>query len=114
MANLAAETKDMGFQLEQVQDFTPTPMTVATVCYYAGIHPYTLEKVYTARTKDEKLEQHRFFFWYKSENIPWIRKVLKNKPELLKKLLERKTKAPKSEGKPGKLIPKSNSKRRSS
>ena len=42
MANLAAETKDMGFKLEQVQDFTPTPMTVATVIYYTGLHPYTL------------------------------------------------------------------------
>ncbi|MBN2237403.1 MAG: DUF3362 domain-containing protein, partial [Bacteroidales bacterium] len=90
MANLAAETKEMGFQLEQVQDFTPTPMTVATVCYYSGYHPYTLEKVYTARNKQEKLEQHRFFFWYKSENTAWIKKVLKDKPDLLKKLLSRK------------------------
>ncbi len=114
MANLAAETKDMGFQLEQVQDFTPTPMTVATVCYYAGIHPYTLEKVYTARNKEEKLEQHRFFFWWKNENIPWMKKVLKDKPELLKKLLERKTKAPESEEKSGNFSPKPKSKRRRS
>lgn len=92
MANLAAETKDMGFRLEQVQDFTPTPMTVATVCYYAGIHPYTLEKVYTARNKEEKLEQHRFFFWYKGENMAWIRRVLKDRPDLVKRLLSRKPK----------------------
>ena len=51
MANLAAETKDMGFRLEQVQDFTPTPMTVATIIYYTGLHPYTLRPVYTARSK---------------------------------------------------------------
>ena len=93
MANLAAETKDMGFHLEQVQDFTPTPMTVATVAYYSGYHPYTLEKVYTARNKQEKLDQHRFFFWYKGENMAWIRRVLKDRPELVKKLLARKEKA---------------------
>jgi uncharacterized radical SAM protein YgiQ len=92
MANLASETKDMGFRLEQVQDFTPTPMTVATVAYYSGYHPYTLEKVYTARNKQEKLDQHRFFFWYKSENAAWIKRVLKNRPDLVKNLLSRKPK----------------------
>lgn len=65
MANLAAETKEMGFQLEQVQDFTPTPMTVATVIYYAGVHPYTLKPVYTAKSTAEKKRQNKFFFWYK-------------------------------------------------
>lgn len=89
MANLAAETKDMGFRLEQVQDFTPTPMTVATVAYYSGYHPYTLKKVYTAKNKNEKLDQHRFFFWYKPENFQWIKKALKNQPVLLKKLMGR-------------------------
>ena len=76
MANLAAETKDMGFQLEQVQGFTPTPMTVATVIYYSGYHPYTLKKVNTPITRKEKDEQHRFFFWYKDENKAWIKKTL--------------------------------------
>jgi len=76
MANLAAETKDMGFQLEQVQGFTPTPMTVATVIYYSGYHPYTLQPTRTPKTNKEKDEQHRFFFWYKKENKDWIRKTL--------------------------------------
>ena len=76
MANLAAETKDLGFQLEQVQGFTPTPMTVATVIYYSGYHPYTLKPTKTPKTKKEKDEQHRFFFWYKRENVDWIRKTL--------------------------------------
>lgn len=67
MAELAAETKKLHFQLEQVQDFTPTPMTLATEMYYTGYHPYTLEKVYTARTKEQKLAQRQFFFWYKPE-----------------------------------------------
>ena len=63
MANLAVETKEMGFQLEQVQDFTPTPMTVATIIYYTGLHPYTLKPVYTAKSPKEKKRQHLFFFW---------------------------------------------------
>lgn len=67
MAELAAITKDLDFHLEQVQDFTPTPMTLATEIYYTGIHPYTEEKVYTARTEKEKLAQRQFFFWYKPE-----------------------------------------------
>ena len=67
MAELAAITKSLHFQLEQVQDFTPTPMTLATEMYYTGFHPYTLEKVYTAHTKDQKLAQRQFFFWYKPD-----------------------------------------------
>lgn len=88
MAELAAETKKLGFKLEQVQDFTPTPMTLASVIYYSGYDPYTLKPVYTAKTKNQKLDQLRFFFWYKKENRLWIRKTLLklNKEELLKKL----------------------------
>lgn len=89
MANLAVETKDMGFQLEQVQGFTPTPMTVATVIYYSGFHPYTLKPIYTPKSKQDKENQHKFFFWYKKENQNWIKNVLsqKGKWDLLKKLL---------------------------
>jgi uncharacterized radical SAM protein YgiQ len=72
MAELAAVAKDLHFHLEQVQDFTPTPMTLATEIYYAGYHPYTLEKVYTARSKDEKQNQRQYFFWYKPEFRPTI------------------------------------------
>ena len=89
MANLAAETKNMGFQLEQVQGFTPTPMTVATVIYYSGYHPYTLKEVKTPRTAKEKEDQHKFFFWYKKENKDWIRNTLNKvgRQDLLKILL---------------------------
>ena len=89
MANLAAETKDLGFQLEQVQDFTPTPMTVAEVIYYTGVHPYTLKPVKTAKTRDEKLAQNRYFFWYKPEHKDWIRNRLAklNRPDLAERLL---------------------------
>ena len=79
MAHLAIETKRMKFLLEQVQDFTPTPMTMAAVMYYSGYHPYTLEKVFTARTQREKLDQRMFFFWYKKEYRQSIIKYLKSK-----------------------------------
>jgi uncharacterized radical SAM protein YgiQ len=99
MANLAAETKDMGFKLEQVQDFTPTPMTVATVIYYTGIHPYTLRPVYTAKSKKEKRQQHLFFFWYKRENHQQIRDKLKSigREDLIPKLIDEKKKFNKRE-----------------
>ncbi len=89
MANLAVETKELGFKLELVQDFTPTPMTVATVMYYSGYHPYTLKKYYTAKSKQEKMNQNRFFFWYKKENRDWIKRRLTEakRPDLLKRLL---------------------------
>jgi competence protein ComGF len=89
MANLAAETKDMGFQLEQVQGFTPTPMTVATVIYYSGYHPYTLKKVYVSKTKKDRDEQHKFFFWYKKENFNWIKNTLQKvqRNDLVERLL---------------------------
>lgn len=89
MANLAAETKEMGFKLEQVQDFTPTPMTVATVIYYAGVHPYTLKPYKTVKTKEEKKDQNRYFFWYKRENHKWIKGRLNkiNNKELTQRLL---------------------------
>ncbi|MGF7216182.1 putative radical SAM protein YgiQ [Spirosoma lacussanchae] len=89
MANLAAETKDLGFQLEQVQDFTPTPMTVAEVIYYSGVHPYTLKPVKTAKTREEKQAQNKYFFWYKPEYKDWIRNRLNklNRPDLADRLL---------------------------
>ena len=89
MANLAAETKALGFRLEQVQDFTPTPMTVATVIYYTGLHPYTLRPVYTAISPKEKKNQHLFFFHYKKENHQKIRDKLKSmgREDLIEKLI---------------------------
>ena len=76
MAHLACETRELGFQLEQVQDFTPTPLTLASAIYYSGIHPYTGEQVFTARSRQEKEDQRKFFFWYKPENRQWIRQSL--------------------------------------
>ena len=65
MAQLAALTRKMGYKLEQVQDFTPTPMTVSTETWYTGYNPYTLEPVFSAKTPREKEAQRQYFFWYK-------------------------------------------------
>ena len=88
MAELAVETKLLDFKPEQVQDFTPTPMTLATVMYYSGINPYTMEKIPVARSKDDKLSQRKFFFWYKSEYRNEIISELKkvNRDDLIEKL----------------------------
>ena len=76
MAELALKTKDLGFRLEQVQDFTPTPMTVATEIYATGTHPYDGSKVDVARTPEEKQTQRSFFFWYKPEMRQALRSTL--------------------------------------
>jgi hypothetical protein len=52
-------------------------MTLATDIYYSGYHPYTLKPVFTAKTPEQKKEQHLFFFWYKAENHQKIQHVLK-------------------------------------
>ena len=66
MAHLAEETKKMHYRPEQVQDFTPTPMTLSTTMFYTGINPYTREPIYVARTPEEKKQQNQYFFWYKN------------------------------------------------
>ncbi|MDE6276538.1 MAG: DUF3362 domain-containing protein, partial [Muribaculaceae bacterium] len=78
MAELAVETKELNFHLEQVQDFTPTPMTLATEIYYTGIHPYTGEKVPVATSKEQKLSQRQFFFWYDPAYRSSITRTLAN------------------------------------
>jgi len=69
MAELASIVKKLNIYPEQIQDFTPTPMTLATEIYYTGFHPYTLKPVYTAKTREEKLNQRKYFFWYKNDNF---------------------------------------------
>ena len=70
MAQLADITRKLGFHLEQVQDFTPTPMTIATEMWYTGYDPYTLEPVFSAKTPAEKEAQRKYFFWYKDTHEP--------------------------------------------
>ena len=88
MAELAVITKQLDFHLEQVQDFTPTPMTVATETWYTGYDPYTLEPVFSAKNQREKLAQRQYFFWYKPEERRGIEQSLRRigRPDLIKKL----------------------------
>ena len=94
MADLAINTKELDFRLEQVQDFTPTPMTLATDMYYSGLHPYSLRKIQSAKTEVEKKRQNIFFFWYKrefkSEIIDILTKLKRN--DLVKRLYSNKNK----------------------
>lgn len=91
MAELAVKTRRLDFHLEQVQDFTPTPMTVATEIYYTGYHPYTLEKIYTPVTPEEKLAQRQYFFWYDATYRRPITAALNrlHRPDLLRELFSR-------------------------
>lgn len=88
MAELAVETKNLNFQLEQVQDFTPTPMTLATEMYHTGLNPYTLKPIFVARKQSEKLAQRQFFFWYKPETRAQIKRELQRigRTDLIDKL----------------------------
>ena len=88
MAELAIITKGLDFQLEQVQDFTPTPLTIATEMWYTGYDPYTLEPVFSAKKQAEKLLQRQFFFWYKPEEKGNIERALRSigRPDLINAL----------------------------
>ena len=91
MAELAVITKNLDFHLEQVQDFTPTPMTISTETWYTGYDPYTLEPVFCAKTPKEKLAQRMFFFWYKPEERRAIETELRRigRSDLIDKLYDK-------------------------
>jgi uncharacterized radical SAM protein YgiQ len=88
MAQLAIITKRLNFKLEQIQDFTPTPMTLSTEIFYTGINPYTMKQVFTARTDRDKQAQRQFFFWYdpsqRQRLIAELRRI--GRPDLISKL----------------------------
>jgi uncharacterized radical SAM protein YgiQ len=88
MAELAIVSKELDFHLEQIQDFTPTPMTLSTEIYYSGIHPYTLKPVFTAKNRQEKLRQRQYFFWYDKNYKQGIISSLNrlNRQDLIRKL----------------------------
>lgn len=102
MAELAVITKRLNFQLEQIQDFTPTPMTISTEMYYTGYNPTTKKPIYTAHTKEEKLAQRQFFFWYKPDQRKAIENSLKkiNRPDLFQQLYSHATFQKKKSTKP--------------
>jgi len=65
MQELVRHVRNLGIKPEQVQDFTPTPMTLSTLLYYTGTDPVTGKKIYVARNIEEKRRQKEYFFWYK-------------------------------------------------
>lgn len=89
MAQLAATTRRLDMHLEQVQDFTPTPMTLSTEIYYTGIHPYTGQKVYCATNPAAKEAQRQYFFWYDPARRPAITASLRriHRPDLISQIL---------------------------
>ena len=91
MAELAAETKELNLHLEQIQDFTPTPMTLSTEIYYTGYHPYTGERVFTAVSPEQKQAQRKYFFWYDRAYRPDLIRSLQRlrRPDLLQRLFPR-------------------------
>lgn len=101
MAELAVKTKRLDFHLEQVQDFTPTPMTISTETWYTGYDPYTLQPVESAKTPREKLAQRQFFFWYKPEERNAIERELRRigRPDLIPQLYDHAPSATKPVGK---------------
>jgi uncharacterized radical SAM protein YgiQ len=68
MQHLAEQCKRLRYRPEQVQDFTPTPMTLATTMFYTGLNPYTMEPVFVARSKEEKQKQNSYFFFWKKKS----------------------------------------------
>jgi len=91
MAELAVLAKQMRLITEQVQDFTPTPMTLSSVIYYTGLNPYTKDKIYTAISLPEKEIQKKFFFYYKAENHEVLKNTLSKirRGDLILKLFKR-------------------------
>lgn len=114
MADLAVRTKRLDFQLEQVQDFTPTPMTVSTETWYSGFDPYTLEPVFSAKTQKEKLAQRQFFFWYKPEERRQIEATLRRigRPDLIRELLGGVAPAPQKQWRKESEVPERNNRQK--
>lgn len=83
MQQLAECCRQMHYRPEQVQDFTPTPMTLATTMFYTGLNPYTMQPVYVAKTKEEKQKQNSYFFWWKPN--PTTNKPNRNNPQRTKR-----------------------------
>ncbi|MDD6993102.1 MAG: YgiQ family radical SAM protein [Prevotella sp.] len=114
MADLAVRTKRLDFQLEQVQDFTPTPMTVSTETWYSGFNPYTLEPVFSAKTQKDKLAQRQFFFWYKPEERRQIEATLRRigRPDLIRELLGGVAPAPQKQWRKESEVPERNNRQK--
>ncbi|OON94691.1 MAG: YgiQ family radical SAM protein [Candidatus Epulonipiscioides saccharophilum] len=87
---LALYLKKTGQNPEQVQDFYPTPFTLATCMYYTELNPYDLKKVYVAKSREDKALQRALLQYYKKENRSLVHKALKllGKEKLAKDLFK--------------------------
>ena len=74
--DLALYLKEYGFVPDQVQDFYPTPGTLATCIYYTEMEPFTLEPVYVAKNMEEKKMQRSLMHYHKPENREYVKKAL--------------------------------------
>ncbi len=74
---LALFLKEYGFVPDQVQDFYPTPATLATCMYYTEMDPFTMEPVYVAKDLEEKKMQRALIHYHKPENRGIVMKALK-------------------------------------
>jgi len=73
---LAEFIKDTGLRPEQLQDFTPTPGSASTCMYYSGYDPFTGQKVYVARSAEERKMQRALMQYWMPENAELVRKAL--------------------------------------
>jgi len=73
---MAEYIRDNNRYTEQVQDFTPTPMTISTCMFHTGLHPFTMEKIYVPATRTEKKMQRSLLQFRNPENRETIQKAL--------------------------------------
>jgi hypothetical protein len=80
MVELARELKDLGLRPRQVQDFTPTPMTLSTAQHLAGRDPLTNQALHTVRGDKARGDQRALLQWF----LPAYRKRAKRLLQSLK------------------------------
>ncbi|OIO01231.1 MAG: YgiQ family radical SAM protein [Elusimicrobia bacterium CG1_02_56_21] len=89
MAELAVFLKERRIRPQQINDFLPAPMELATSIYFTGLDPFTLEPVYVPKKESERRMQRALLQYYKPENKTLIIKALREikRQDLIKKLL---------------------------
>ena len=103
---LALFLKDYGFVPDQVQDFYPTPGTLATCMYYTGRDPLTMEEVYVAKNLEEKKMQRALIHYNKPENRKTVIRALQQagREDLIDVLLGGRGKKHEFDQRTGKII----------
>jgi uncharacterized radical SAM protein YgiQ len=73
---LAEYVRDMGYYVEQVQDFTPTPSTLSTCMYHTGYNPFTGQEVYVPRSIEDRRMQRALLQYKNPENYDLVKQAL--------------------------------------